>query len=133
MSTNTMIDLTKKYTTRHGREVRNLRRDEGAIDSYVLIGDVYAPTDNHWEEDETWTEDGKFIWSKTDECEYDLVLAPNQEPARPGLVFPDPVLVEYGRFVAAVRASFAAGAFASATQAEFDVWLAELTPSFWKP
>ena len=120
-----MIDLTKKYKTRDGRAVTGLRliEDQDPDSEYTLTG--YVHEGYGYSCLETWTGDGIFLTSEPGE-RYDLVLAEDQPR---GLITPDPLRVEYGAFVAAVKANFVAGTFATAAQSQFDAWLKSLTPS----
>lgn len=121
-----MIDLTKKYKTRDGRVVTGLRPatiEDGFDNEWKLVGRIVG-----FEGDEytaAWTAEGH------DRCDGqsspdDLVRA--DEDHSTGLITPDPLKVEYGIFVAAVKANFAAGTSATATQEQFDAWLESLTP-----
>lgn len=126
------IDLTKQYVTREkGHLVKKLRQIPKPGGVYTLVGDIYDgdPGDPP-SEDETWTEDGRYIANRT-ECELDLVPAPVPGTPNPesGLLIPDALRGEYGAFVEAVKANFAAGTFATASQEQFDAWLEILTPS----
>jgi hypothetical protein len=117
-----MIDITKKYKTRDGRAVTGLRAatgHEGWLDEYTIVGELDGG-------DAAWMSDGRYH-ELYPENPSDLVLA--DEPEKPGLLTPDPLRVEYGTFVAAVKANFAAGTFATATQDQFDLWLESLTPN----
>ena len=123
-----MIDLTKKYKTRDGRAVTGLRTatDEDGFDpEWKLVGLIIDPEVDEYPA--AWTSEGRD-WTTGEDSPDDLVLAEDQPPA-PGLITPDPLRTEYGIFVAAVKANFAAGTFATATQSQFDAWLESLTPS----
>lgn len=117
-----MIDLTKKYKTRDGRAVTGLHRIQETESCYTICGTIH---DFDGDVDtETWTDAGVFCVSEP-ERSWDLVLA---EDHPTGLITPDPLPREYGAFVAAVKANFVAGTFATATQEQFDAWLESLTP-----
>lgn len=117
------IDPTKKYKTRDGRAVTGLHRLAEPEGWYTIAGTVHDFDGSVSEE--TWTDDGTFLFQEPGDL--DLALAEDQDTA-PGLLTPDPLKVEYGAFVASVRANFAAGTFATATQEQFDAWLESLTP-----
>jgi hypothetical protein len=116
-----MIDITKKYKTRDGRAVTGLRyvSDPGA---YPYGGRIAGCDD-----EQAWDHEGKFYNHSREPDRRDLVLVDEPEKPVPGLLTPDPLRTEYGIFVAAVKANFAAGTFATATQDQFDQWLESLT------
>lgn len=116
-----MIDLTKKYKTRDGRPVTGLELNSKPNDCYVLSGRIDG------EGPEYWTSDGRF-YKDEEGHPLDLIICAEDQPT-PGLITPDPLRFEYGALVAAVKANFAAGTFATATQSQFDAWLESLTPS----
>jgi hypothetical protein len=122
---NTTIDITKKYRTRDGRAVTGLRladTDDGWDDEFPIVGDVD-------DVQLAWTASGKFLDISDGVFPEDLILAEEELELRSPLLTPDPLRTEYGTFVAAVKANFAAGTFATATQEQFDAWLESLTPS----
>ena len=118
------IDLTKTYKTRDGQAVTELHRLEYPEGDYTIAGTV---TDSFGIScRETWTDAGLFLSDEPD-SDLNLVLA-DAQPAT-GLITPDPLRLEYGAFVSAVKVNFAAGTFATATPEEFDAWLQSPTPS----
>lgn len=117
------IDLTKKYRTRDGRAVTGLHKLAVPEGWYTISGTIHDFDGSV--SGETWTSAGVFLTQER--SEYDLVLVDEDQPA--GLITPDPLRVEYGAFVAAVKTNFAAGTFATATHSQFDAWLESLTPS----
>lgn len=125
---NNTIDFTKKYKTRDGRAVTGLRpatEKDGFDSEWKLVGRII---DSEEEYTAAWTDEGRDHLTGLDSSD-DLVLAEDQElEFRSPLVTLDPLKVEYGTFVASVKANFAAGTFATATQEQFDAWLQSLTP-----
>jgi hypothetical protein len=116
-----MIDITKKYKTRDGRAVTGLiKQDSGT--TYSICGLIAGHDELMY-----WDREGKYYNHSLEPDPRDLVLADEPEKPSPGLLPPDPLYVEYGTFVAAVKANFAAGTFATATQDQFDLWLESLT------
>lgn len=119
-----MIDLTKKYRTRDGRAVTGLRKatgHEGWREAYTILGELEGSRNS-------WLPDGQFLEGGIN-TNHDLVPAEEGHAPVTGLLTPDPLRTEYGAFVAAVKANFSAGTFATATQEQFDAWLESLTPS----
>jgi hypothetical protein len=115
-----MIDITKKYKTRDGRAVTKLTQDGST--TYSISGQIAG-----YDDISCWDRKGKYYSHTHEPDPRDLVLADEPEKPAPGLLTPDPLRVEYGAFVAAVKANFAAGTFATATQDQFDQWLESLT------
>ena len=124
------IDTTKKYKTRDGRAVTGLRpatKEDGFDSGWEFVGRIHDSSDAYdYDYVAAWTAEGRDRVAGVDSPD-DLVLAEDQDPAptAPGLIVP----TEYTVFVAAVKANFVAGTFATATQEQFDAWLESLTPS----